>query len=94
MDLSERPTEKNTASDPEFAGAVCVELRARRRANCRSFWDGVLQGLNQTLPELGRWIDASGKVELYRNALQLKVSSARDLRLLSESEPHRQEALE
>ncbi len=48
------------------------------------FWDEVFQGLEKKLPTLGKTISARGRVDLYKEKLQLKVWEAADLREVSE----------
>ncbi len=50
------------------------------------FWDEVFQGLEQKLPTLGKTLSARGRVDLYKEKLQLKVWEAADLRELGEGE--------
>ncbi len=49
------------------------------------FWDRVFQGLEKKLPIPGEMIRATGRVDLYKNTLQLKVWEAVDLRVVDES---------
>ena len=48
------------------------------------FWDEVFQGLEKKLPTLGKTISARGRVDLYKEKLQLKVWEATDLRVVDE----------
>jgi len=48
------------------------------------FWDKVFQGLERKLPTLGKTIRARGRVDVYKEKLQLKVWEAADLREMSE----------
>ncbi|MFA7257163.1 MAG: hypothetical protein WC047_06285 [Kiritimatiellales bacterium] len=50
------------------------------------FWDDVFQGLDKKLPMPGKLISARGKVDVYKDAIQLKVWDARDLRVVTEQE--------
>ncbi len=50
------------------------------------FWDEVFQGLEQKLPTLGKTLSARGRVDLYKEKLQLKVWDVADLRELGEGE--------
>jgi DNA/RNA endonuclease YhcR with UshA esterase domain len=43
------------------------------------FWEDVFQGLENKLPIPGKFISARGKVEVYRDKVQLKVWAADDL---------------
>jgi len=40
------------------------------------FWDDVFQGLGRKLPVPGKKISVRGKIDIYRNKVQLKVSDA------------------
>lgn len=46
------------------------------------FWNDVFQGLNGRLPVPGKLISARGKVDIYRDTIQLKVQEAGDLRVM------------
>jgi RecJ-like exonuclease len=50
------------------------------------FWDDVFQGLEKNLPMVGKLIRAKGKVDVYKDTLQLKVWDAADLSVVSEQE--------
>jgi len=50
------------------------------------FWDEVFQGLERKLPTLGKTLSARGRVDVYKDILQLKVWEATDLRELNEQE--------
>ncbi len=50
------------------------------------FWDKVFQGLERKLPTLGKTLGARGRVDVYKEKLQLKVWEAADLRELNEQE--------
>lgn len=43
------------------------------------FWEDVLQGLDNKLPRPGKLISARGRVDVYKDTVQLKVLSADDL---------------
>lgn len=47
------------------------------------FWDKVFQGLERKLPSIGKTISARGRVDVYKEAVQLKVWEAGDLREIS-----------
>jgi len=49
------------------------------------FWDEVFQGLEKKLPTLGKTISARGRVDVYKDTIQLKVWEATDLRVVEES---------
>jgi DNA/RNA endonuclease YhcR with UshA esterase domain len=49
-------------------------------------WDDVFQGLEGKLPMLGKLISARGKVDVYKDAIQLKVWDAADLHVVTEQE--------
>lgn len=51
------------------------------------FWEGVVQGLGNTLPVPGKRIRVSGRVDVYNGTVQLKVREAGDLRVVAESKP-------
>ena len=53
------------------------------------FWDNVFQGLEQKLPTLGKNLRARGRVDVYKEAIQLKVWEAADLREINEQEASR-----
>lgn len=50
------------------------------------FWDKVFQGLERKLPTPGKMISARGRVEVYKDTVQLKVWEAADLRTVEEAE--------
>jgi DNA/RNA endonuclease YhcR with UshA esterase domain len=50
------------------------------------FWDKVFQDLEQKLPTLGKMIRATGRVDVYKETIQLKVWEASDLREVAETE--------
>jgi len=50
------------------------------------FWDNVFQDFEQKLPPLGEMIRVTGKVDVYKETIQLKVWDAADLRELNEQE--------
>ncbi len=50
------------------------------------FWDKVFQGLEQKLPTLGKTLSARGRVDVYKEVIQLKVWEAADLRIVDEVE--------
>ena len=51
------------------------------------FWEGVVQGLGNTLPVPGKRVRISGRVDVYKDTVQLKVQEAGDLRVVAESTP-------
>ena len=51
------------------------------------FWDTVFQGLEQKLPIPGKTISALGRVDIYKDKIQLKVWEAADLREVTETKP-------
>jgi DNA/RNA endonuclease YhcR with UshA esterase domain len=46
------------------------------------FWEDVFQGLDKKLPMPGKLISARGRVSVYKDAVQLKVWEAGDLRVM------------
>lgn len=50
------------------------------------FWDEVFQGLEKKLPNPGKTVSARGRVDLYKEKIQLKVWEAADLRVVDELE--------
>jgi hypothetical protein len=46
------------------------------------FWDDVFLGLDKKLPMPGKLISARGRVGVYKDAVQLKVWEAGDLRVM------------
>lgn len=46
------------------------------------FWDDVFQRLEKKLPVPGKRISARGRVDVYKNAVQLKVQEAGDLHVM------------
>jgi DNA/RNA endonuclease YhcR with UshA esterase domain len=46
------------------------------------FWESVFQGLDRKLPMPGKRISARGKVDVYKDTIQLKVWEAGDLRVM------------
>ncbi len=46
------------------------------------FWDDVFRGLENKLPIPGKRISASGRVDVYKDTVQLKVRDAGDLRVM------------
>jgi len=48
------------------------------------FWDEVFQGLEKKLPTLGKFISARGRVEVYKDTVQLKIWEAADISEVSE----------
>lgn len=50
------------------------------------FWDNVFQGLEKMLPMPGKLICARGKVDVYKDVIQIKVWDAADLRVVTEKE--------
>lgn len=46
------------------------------------FWEDVFQGLDKNLPMPGKLINARGRVGVYKDAVQLKVQAAGDLRVM------------
>jgi RecJ-like exonuclease len=50
------------------------------------FWDDVFQGLEKKLPTVGKLISAKGKVDVYKDTIQLKVWDAADLHVITEQE--------
>jgi hypothetical protein len=46
------------------------------------FWDDVFHGMEKKLPVPGKRIRAYGRVDVYKNAVQLKVQEAGDLRVV------------
>jgi DNA/RNA endonuclease YhcR with UshA esterase domain len=50
------------------------------------FWDDVFQGLEGKLPMPGKLISAHGKVDIYKDAIQLKIRDAADLSVVTERE--------
>lgn len=48
------------------------------------FWDEVFQGLEQKLPTIGKLISARGRVEVYKETVQLKIWEADDLSEVTE----------
>lgn len=48
------------------------------------FWADVFQGLEGKLPMPGKLISAKGKVDVYKDAIQLKVWDAADLHVVTE----------
>ncbi len=49
------------------------------------FWDDVFQGLDKKLPMPGKFISACGRVDVYKNVIQLKVQAVGDLRIIEEA---------
>jgi len=45
------------------------------------FWNDVFQGMNKRLPAPGKHISVSGRVDVYKDTIQLKVREAGDLRV-------------
>lgn len=50
------------------------------------FWDDVFQGLEKNLPMPGKLIRAKGKVDVYKDTVQLKVWDAADLSVITEQD--------
>jgi exonuclease VII large subunit len=53
------------------------------------FWDEVFQGLEGKLPIPGKLIRAKGKVDLYKDTVQLKVWDVADLSIVTEQDVQR-----
>lgn len=53
------------------------------------FWDKVFQGLERNLPMPGKTIRATGRVDVYKDKIQLKVWEATDLQEVTEKNPLR-----
>ncbi|MBL7016201.1 MAG: hypothetical protein ISR84_01450 [Kiritimatiellales bacterium] len=51
------------------------------------FWDKVFQGLERKLPMPGKTISALGRVDVYKEKIQLKVWEPSDLREVTETKP-------
>jgi DNA/RNA endonuclease YhcR with UshA esterase domain len=49
------------------------------------FRESVLRGLNRNLPVPGKTIYARGRVDIYKNTVQLKVGESGDLRVMAET---------
>lgn len=64
-----------------------VELEAEAARAVLVFWSDVAQTLGAVVPAVGDRFEAEGKVKLYREALQIEIHNASDLRRLEAAPP-------
>jgi len=74
---AQKEGESGIHPDPDVDGAELEVI----------FWDKVFQGLERKLPMPGKTISALGRVDVYKDKIQLKVWEAADLREVTEKKP-------